>query len=127
MADKSPAEKMRLQPGMTAALLHVPPELKDRLGIPEGVAISSTAAGADFILEVASTQAEAEARLEELRPSIGDKTIAWLAYPKGSKAAGLDISRDTVFGYVPTLGLTLVANVSIDEKWSALRARPLEK
>ena len=125
MADKPPAEKMRLKAGMKAALLHVPPELEGVLGIPEGVTLTDALSGVDFILDVATSQAQAEERLSALKPDIGEKTLVWLAYPKGSKAAGYDISRDTVFKYAQTIGLVAVANIAIDERWSALRIRPL--
>lgn len=57
-------------------------------------------------------------------PSIGAVTLAWLAYPEGAKSAGLDVSRDTLWRFAQTIGLTLVANIAIDEKWSAVRIRP---
>ena len=55
---------------------------------------------------------------------MGEKTVAWLAYPKGSKAAGYDLSRDTIWRFAQTIGLSLVAHVAIDETWSAVRFRP---
>ena len=124
MADKTAAEKLRLRPGMKAALLHVPDSLQERLGIPADVALVDDPAGADFLLDFAADQAQAEERLAALRPAVGAKTVAWLAYPKGSKAAGHDISRDTIWAFVQTLGLRLNANVAIDETWSAVRMTP---
>ena len=126
MPDKSPAAKMRLRPNMTAALLHMPTDLRDRLGIPDGVVFVDDPADAGFVLDVVTTQAEAEATLTRLAPHVSSATLAWLAYPKGSKAAGHDLSRDTVWRSARTVSLTLVANVSIDETWSALRMRPAE-
>lgn len=66
----------------------------------------------------------AEERLLALKPSIGPKTIVWMGYPKGSKAAGYDISRDTIWRFASEIGLVLNANVAIDEVWSAVRMRP---
>jgi hypothetical protein len=127
MPEKSPAEKMRLKSGMTASLLHVPAQLDGALGMPDGTTLVAAPEGADFILDFATTQAEAEERLLALKPAIAEKTLAWLAYPKGSKAVGYDISRDTVWEFAQTVGLTAVANIAIDEKWSALRIRPVAK
>ena len=109
-----------------AALLHTPRDLRERLGVPDGVALVDDPADADLILDVATTQAEAEAALTRLTPHISSATLAWLAYPKGSRAAGHDLSRDTVWRFARTVSLTLVANVSIDGTWSALRIRPAE-
>ena len=124
MAEKTPAEKMRLKPRMTAALLHVPETMLPRLGLPGDVAMVGEAAQADFVLDFASTQAEAELRLAELRPFLREKTVVWLAYPKGSKAAGHDLSRDTIWAFARTIGLVLVSNIAVDETWSAVRLLP---
>lgn len=126
MRDKTPAAKMRLRPNMTAALLHMPTDLRDRLGIPDGVVFVDDPADAGFVLDVVTTQAEAEATLARLAPHVSSATLAWLAYPKGSKAAGHDLSRDTVWRSARAVSLTLVANVNIDYTWSALRIRPAE-
>lgn len=128
MSDKTPAEKIRLKPGMTAALLNVPDEVRSRLGVPDDVVLVDDLAaagpsGAGFLLDFAATQAEAEERLLALKPFIGEKTVAWIAYPKGSRAAGRDLSRDTIWAFVRTIGLTLVTNIALDETWSALRLK----
>lgn len=125
MPDKTPAEKLRLKPGMTAALLHVPDGLQERLGLPVGVTLVDDPAAAGFVLDFAEDQAGAEERLTALRPAIRDDAVVWFAYPKGAKAAGRDVSRDTIWAFVQTLGMRLVANVAIDATWSAVRLRPL--
>ena len=125
MADKTPAEKLHLKSGMSAALLHVPRDLEGKLGIPAEVTTFREATDAQFVLEFARTQAEAEARLAALAGQVGEKTVAWIAYPKGSRAAGHDLNRDTVAAYARTVGLVAVSNVAIDDTWSALRIRPL--
>jgi hypothetical protein len=124
MAERTPAEKLGLKAGMTATLLHVPDGLQEHLGVPVGVTLLADPAAADFFLEFAADQAQAEERLTALRPVVGPTTVAWLAYPKGGKAAGRDISRDTIWAFVQTLGMRLVANVAIDGTWSAVRMRP---
>jgi hypothetical protein len=52
--------------------------------------------------------------------------VAWIAYPKGSKVKGLDISRDTVARFVLTVDLVVNANFSIDDRGSALRVKPIK-
>lgn len=125
MSDKTPAEKLRLKPGMRATLLHMPAELKGALGISDSVDLVDDPAMADFVLDFATTQAQAEERLSALAPAVREKTVAWMAYPKGSKAAGYDLSRDTLAHFAPSVGLILNANIAIDAKWSAVRMRPL--
>lgn len=124
MPDRTPAEKLRLKPGMTAAILHQPTELDGVLGVPEGVRLTADPSEADFILDFASTLAEANERLAELSPAVRPKTVTWMGYPKGSKAKGYDLNRDSVAAAAAEVGLIVNANFSIDEKWSALRMRP---
>jgi hypothetical protein len=125
MPEKTAAEKLRLRPGMSAALMYLPDGMRSRLGIPADVTIVDDPSGADLLLVFASTQAEAEERLTALAPSVRGRTITWIAYPKGSKAAGHDVSRDTIAAFAPAVGLVAVASVSIDGTWSGLRVRPL--
>lgn len=124
MAEKTVAEKLRLRPGMGALILDAPPDVLPRLGIPSDVTLLDDPATADFLLVFVDTQAEAEAKAGALAPAVRDKTVAWIAYPKGSKAAGHDLNRDTVAGFVTTVGLVVCAAVSVHETWSALRVRP---
>jgi len=123
MAEKTAAEKMRVTPGMTAAILHAPPGVVEGLGLPDDVTVVGQPEAAQFILTFAATQAEAEERVNEIALHVGPDTIAWIAYPKGGKAAGRDVSRDTVWAFVRTIGFDLVANVAVDDVWSALRLR----
>lgn len=122
MSDKTPAQKMRFKPGMTIALLHLPDGMREMLEFPaETVEVAPEQA--DFILDFAATQADAEERLTALAPLVDTKTLMWIAYPKGSKAAGHDISRDTIWEFGDTVGLVINANVAIDEVHSAVGMR----
>lgn len=121
---KTAAEKMRMGPGMSVCLLHAPEEADAFLGMPEGTTRVAHASDAQFVLVFARTQAEAEERLAALAPTIDRDTLAWLAYPKGAGRAGHDVSRDTIWRFAETLGLRLVAQVALDETWSAVRIRP---
>jgi len=126
MTVKTTAEKLLLKPGMGAVILAAPADVVSRLGVPAGVTLGDDPAAAQFVLVFVETQAEAQARTAALSPAVGDATIAWIAYPKGSKAAGHDVNRDSIAGFVPSVGLVVCANVSIDETWSALRVRPVK-
>ena len=125
MAEKTAPEKLRLKPGMRAALLNVPAELAGVLALPADVVLVDDPSQADFLLDFATTQAQAEQRLAALQAVVTAETLAWLGYPKGSKAAGLDVSRDTIAGSARQVNLVVVAIVALNEAWSAVRIRPL--
>lgn len=121
MTDRTIAEKFKYKPRMKAYLAHVPAGVE--IGIPADCLVENPA-DADFILVFASAQAEAEERMRAFAPAVRDNTITWVGYPKGAKAAGHDISRDTLWRFAETVGLILNANFSIDGVWSAVRMRP---
>ncbi|WP_144893823.1 hypothetical protein [Flavobacterium tiangeerense] len=54
-------------------------------------------------------------------------SVLWFAYPKGTSKIKTDINRDTVRMTGEDFGITTVTAISIDETWSALRFRPIEK
>lgn len=128
--------KLRLKPGMAAYVAGVPTALKRALALPEdvrdmagdtaesGVPLDSPALGeSEFVLTFVNNQAGAVAAIAELEPALVVGAVTWIAYPKGSKAAGHDVSRDTIWRAANEAGSVLNANVSLDETWSAVRIR----
>ncbi|MCE7792861.1 DUF3052 domain-containing protein [Salipaludibacillus sp. CUR1] len=58
-----------------------------------------------------------------------DDGLLWLCYPKKSskKYKGSDCSRETVAALLSEEGYEPVRQVAIDDDWSALRFRPVDK
>jgi hypothetical protein len=54
-------------------------------------------------------------------------SVLWFAYPKGTSKIKTDINRDTIRVTGEEFGLKTVSAISIDETWSALRFRPIDK
>jgi len=53
--------------------------------------------------------------------------VLWFAYPKGTSKIKTDINRDTIRITGEEFGITTVTAISIDETWSALSFRPIDK
>jgi hypothetical protein len=53
--------------------------------------------------------------------------VLWFAYPKGTSKIKTDINRDTIRITGEEYGITTVTAISIDDTWSALRFRPIDK
>ena len=53
--------------------------------------------------------------------------VLWFAYPKGTSKVKTDINRDTIRVTGEQCNITTVTAISIDDTWSALRFRPIEK
>ena len=58
--------------------------------------------------------------------TVPDSTL-WFAYPKVSSGIKTDINRDKLKETAETFGITTVAAISIDNTWSALRFRPIDR
>lgn len=54
-------------------------------------------------------------------------SVLWFAYPKGTSKIKTDINRDTIRTTGEAYGITTVTAISIDDTWSALRFRPIDK
>jgi hypothetical protein len=54
-------------------------------------------------------------------------SVLWFAYPKGTSKIKTDINRDSIRVTGEGFGITTVTAISIDDTWSALRFRPIDK
>ena len=54
-------------------------------------------------------------------------SVLWFAYAKGSAGIKTDINRDILRLTAEEFGMSTVTAVSINDTWSALRFRPIEK
>lgn len=59
--------------------------------------------------------------------NVASDGVLWLAYPKGSSKIKTDINRDTLRSTAENFGITTVTAISVNEIWSALRFRPIDK
>ncbi len=59
--------------------------------------------------------------------NIEPDSVLWFAYPKGTSKVKTDINRDSIRETGEGFGITTVAAISINDTWSALRFRPIDK
>ncbi len=62
-------------------------------------------------------------QLKNIQPD----SVLWFAYPKGTSGIKTDLNRDTIRVTGEEYGITTVTAISIDDVWSALRFRPIDK
>lgn len=122
MAEKTVAQKARVKPGTTIAVINRVPGIVESLGLPKGVAFVKPAK-AELVFLFVRTRAE----LSELMPSavaaLGPASALWVFFRKGSREAGLDMNRDTVWAVAEKLDMRPLGLVGVDETWSAFRLR----
>jgi hypothetical protein len=119
------AKKLKLKPGLRAAVVGAPAGYVEHLGPPEGVTVTtSLARPQDWIQVFVRTSAELADIVEPLKAALSPTGLAWISYPKGSSKMQTDLTRDK--GWEPLEGSDLMwlSLVSIDDTWSAFGLRP---
>ena len=122
MAEKTVAQKARVKPGTTIAVLNGVAGVVESLGLPEDVTFV-VPDDAQLVFLFVTSRTELETQMPPAVAALAPDAAIWVFYRKGSKAAGLDMSRDSVWAIAETLGMRPLGLVSIDDTWSAFRLR----
>jgi len=122
MSEKTVAEKARIKPGTTISVLNGVPGVVESLGLPGDVAFVGPGE-AQLVFLFVGTCAELEAQMPAAVEGLAPKAALWVFYRKGSKGAGLDMSRDSVWEIAEKLDMRPLGLVGIDDTWSAFRLR----
>jgi hypothetical protein len=102
-------------------LLSLPPELQT-LSKNFAKAHTGPKGKYGFILAFVKSMAEGEKLAKILPKHVDEKTVIWVAYPKGtSKKYKSDYNRDTGHALMAKHGLDGVSLVSLGDDWSAMR------
>jgi hypothetical protein len=83
-------------------------------------------AEAQLVFLFVRTCAELEEQMPPAVASLAPGATIWVFYRKGSKAAGFDMNRDSVWAIAEKMNLRPLGLVGIDETWSAFRLRPAQ-
>jgi hypothetical protein len=111
-------DRLQVKGGRRLAVLHAPDGL---LSLFDAEGRLAPATEAEVVVAFAATRGEMEPRLAELKNSTRPEAILWLAYPKTTSPRAGDISRDFIHDHALTVGLDAVAQIAIDNDYSALR------
>lgn len=122
MTGKSVAEKARVKPGTSIAVLNPVPGVVESLGLPADVVVVDAAA-AQLVFLFVHDRAELESLMRPAVAELAAGSAIWVFYRKGSKAAGLDMGRDDVWAIAEELDMRPLGLVSIDDTWTAFRLR----
>ena len=117
MAETPLAAKLRIGPGSRVLALNAPPGYRERLEpLPEGAKLIEAAEGACDVVHLFVRDSE---QLE--------RGVLWISYPKRGAGVDTDLTRDVGWETVKGAGLRPVSQVSVDDRWSALRFRPADQ
>jgi hypothetical protein len=119
---KTVAQKARVKPGTAIAVIKRVPGIVESLGLPKSVSFVKPAK-AQLVFLFARTRAELEAQMPPAVAALGPDSAIWVFFRKGSRAAGLDMNRDSVWAVAEELNLRPLGLLGIDDMWSAFRLR----
>lgn len=122
MTEKTVAQKAGVRRGTTIAVLNRVPGVVESLGLPDEVSFVEPP-DARIVFLFVHTRAELEARMPPVVAELAPGSALWVFYRKGSKAAGLDMNRDSIWAVAEALGMRPLGLVGVDGTWSAFRLR----
>jgi hypothetical protein len=121
------AGKLGIKPGHRVLVTGAPEGYLEALGdLPEGASLSTEPDGEPyevvqaFVRDRAAVDGAAPGVLKALKPG----GVLWFAYPKKTSRIKTDINRDTGWDALTAEGWACIAQISIDDTWSAGRFRP---
>jgi hypothetical protein len=126
VANPNLVKKLLVKPGMRLAVFNPPAGYLENLGLlPEGARFADGTDGALDFVQLFVENSDDYGRLgpAALR-AVKLDGLLWICYPKKSAGVESDLDRDVVWKLLEPAGLRPVAQVAIDEVWSALRFRP---
>jgi hypothetical protein len=122
VSDRSVAQKAHVKPGTTIAVLNGASGIVESLGLPGDVTFVDSGE-AQLVFLFVNTRAELDALLPPAVTALAPGAAIWVFYRKGSRAARLDMSRDTVWAVAERLQMRPLGLVSVDDTWSVFRLR----
>lgn len=120
MTEKTAAEKARIKPATTVAVLNPVPGIVESLGLPEVAFVEP--AQAQLVFLFVNTRSELEEQMPAAVAVLAPGAVLWVFFRKGSKA--IDMNRDSVWAVAERLDMRPLGLVGIDDTWSAFRLRP---
>ncbi len=116
-------KKLRFKDGMSGRIRNAPAEIAvefTKAGVIPG------AESSDMILMFVRNAAEFEGGIKGAMDDIVHDGLLWVAYPKGTSSIETDVNRDILWEMSLEHGIRPVAQVAVDDDWSAIRFRPKE-
>src|SRR5690242_2818270 len=123
MPAKTVADKLLIKPDSTVWSSHA--ARLNLIGpLPENVRTVDAPAEATTALVFADDAGSLRDVLDSHRDQLDRPSVFWVAYPKANRT---DINRDSLWPILAVYGMRPIAQVAVDDVWSALRFRPLKE
>jgi hypothetical protein len=126
MPESPLAKKMKLKPGVRAAVINAPESYLERLK-HDSEPSQKLNGKFDWIQIFAKDKKELAAFAPKAVSALKPDALLWLSFPKGTSKLQTDLTRDKGWGVISDLDLKFIMLVSIDETWSAFALRPYKE
>ena len=126
-------KKLNYREQKSILALNYPDSFETELESMEVIAMVSRDIGAagdvlDFVIAFGKTLKDLNELTRAIGPKLSEDAIFWFCYPKkSSKKYTCEFNRDTGWGVMAEFELEPVRQVAIDEDWSALRFRHVDR
>jgi Bacteriocin-protection, YdeI or OmpD-Associated len=126
MTTSALTKKLQIKPNTRVLVLGAPDGFAASLDpLPDGVTIATAARGQfDVVHLFVRAAKELEKNAPKAIGAVREGGVLWTSYPKKSSKIDTDLTRDEGWKAIEGAGWGGVAQVSIDETWSALRFKP---
>ncbi len=126
MTTRPLTERLNLTGQLRALIMNAPKGYRTLLGpLPPDITVNTKPSGRyDFVHLFVNNREELAALGPAAMNAVKPMAIFWISYPKKTAKTDTDISRDEGWEVVTDAGFETVAQVAIDDIWSALRFRP---
>lgn len=110
-----------------AVILNAPADIAKEIGEPRFATSFDKKVKSFNTLVFVNNKQELLNFLNKQLKNIEPDSVLWFAYPKGTSKIKTDINRDSIRTLGEEFNMTTVTAISIDDTWSALRFRPVDK
>ena len=115
-------QKLRIKDGFQISVLNAPSGMREKLDLPASVSVNERLDGQfDLIWYFATQLADLPRDIQALAAAMKPGALLWLTYPKGGSGVSSDLKRDVLWEVAGPAGLEPVAQIAVDDVWTALR------
>jgi hypothetical protein len=122
------SKKLQVKAKGRITVIGAPPGYLDLLSpLPDGVQVADALIGQyDIVHAFFERQADLLAAVDSLKTAMADGGILWISYPKLTARRDSDLNRDVIWKALGEQGLKAVAQIAVDDAWSAMRFKKME-
>lgn len=125
----SPNKKLGLKPEQRVLVLNCPEGYQESLNSSlEGINLETEPNGIfNSLLLFVKDSSELEQWVSQAAKAVENDGLLWILYPKKSSKVKSDLNRDILWAKMEPFGFAGVSLISLDDTWSAMRFRPVDK